>query len=126
MPLLPSKLLQRLLISANVPTDIFPHLCSAILAPIKKKNGGLKPIAVGEVLQRLTTKCLCKIVYAEIANILSPLHDQVGVGIPAGHDEIIVHTMNCIQEDDGIPHTFNSIRQQMMFEEAIRSRILYH
>ena len=70
----------------------------------KKRSGDLRPIAVGEVLRRLTSKCVARAVRAEALGILSPL--QVGVGIPAGC-EAIVHAVLNVQDDSSItPGTF--------------------
>ena len=48
----------NLLAAGQVPSSIRPYLCGATLLACKKKNGGLHPIAVGEVLRRLVSKCL--------------------------------------------------------------------
>ena len=53
--------------------DVTPHLCGASLFACKKKDGGLRPIAVGEILRRLTSKCISQAVHAEASSILSPL-----------------------------------------------------
>jgi hypothetical protein len=117
--------------SGLAPSEVFPHICGATLLAIRKKNGGLRPIAIGEVLRRLVSKCLSRMVSSEAACILSPL--QVGVGVPAGA-EAIVHSINSIQEDPSISpsqkwvllldfsNAFNSISRVNMFEE-IRSQI---
>ena len=42
--------LNKLLIAGKAPPEVQVHLCGASLIPIKKKNGGLRPIAVGEAL----------------------------------------------------------------------------
>ena len=49
---------------------------------MKNKNGGLRPIAVGEVLRRLTSKFLSRAVQSDAFDVLTPL--QVGVGVKAG------------------------------------------
>ena len=56
-----------------------PHLCGAILFASKKTNGGLRPIAVGEVLRRLTSKCVSRAVCGDAVKFLTPL--QLGVGV---------------------------------------------
>ena len=71
----------------------FPFAC-------KKKSGGHRPIAVGEVLRRLTCKCVCWAVWADAIRILSPL--QVGVGLSVGC-EAIVHSVTSVQEDISVP-----------------------
>ena len=99
--------------------------------PIQKKGGGLRPIAVGEVLRRLTSKCLSKCVKDEAFQTLTPL--QVGVGVKVGC-ETVVHAVSRIQEDPAIQpsdkwtllldfsNAFNSISRSHMFME-IQARI---
>ena len=43
----------NVLCSEYVPADAVAYLCSAFLTTLKKKSGGLRPVAVGKVLQRL-------------------------------------------------------------------------
>ena len=70
-----------------------PDLCGAFLFSWKKKGGGLQPIALGEVLRRLTSKCISRAVRGETFRALTPL--QVGVGVPVG-SEAIVHAVNSV------------------------------
>ena len=98
---------------------------------MQKKDGGLRPIAVGEVLRRLTSKCVARAVLPDALPILSPL--QVGVGIPGGC-EAILHSVMDVQGNPSIPpddrytlfvdfsNAFNSINRTVMFRE-VRSRI---
>ena len=74
--------LVNLLCAGQVAAGVVPHLCGASLLPYKKKAGGLRPIAVGEVLRRLTSKCAMKSVQCIVLEILAPL--QLGVCVPAG------------------------------------------
>ena len=53
------------------------HLCGANLLAVKKKGGGRRPIAVGEVLRRLVSKCISRAVRGEVFRVLTPL--QLGV-----------------------------------------------
>ena len=90
----------NLLCAGQVPPEVIPHLCGASLLACKKRGGGLRPIAVGEVLRRLTSKCIYKSVRLDAINLLSPL--QVGVGIPVGC-EAIIHSVMQVQDDAAIP-----------------------
>ena len=65
-------------------------LCGASLIACQKKDGRRRPIAIGEVLRRLTSKCVARAVQSEAVIIFSPL--QVGVGILVGC-EAIVHSL---------------------------------
>ena len=91
--------LVSMLSSGRVPSTIIPHLCGASLIALKKKSGGLRPIAVGRVLRRLTSKCLLLPVMAEANSILF-LH-QVGVNVRFGC-EAIVHSINSVLGDSSI------------------------
>ena len=62
----------RLLAAGCAPQEVIPHLCGATLLACVKKSGGLRPIAVGEVLRRLTSKCLSRAVQEVAISTLSP------------------------------------------------------
>ena len=117
----------NLLCAGKVPPDVIPYLCGAFLLPCLKKNGGLRPIAVGEVLRRLTSKCVTRAVLPEAINILSSL--QVGVRLPGGC-EAIVHSVVDVLEDHSIlpdhkhilmvdfSNAFNSVSRKAIFDEV--------
>ena len=58
-----------------------PRLMASRLVPLRKPNGGIRPIAVGEVLLRLASLC-ASTAAAEAGPALRPL--QLGVGVPGG------------------------------------------
>ena len=89
----------NILFSGNFPSIVVPYLCGASLMALKKKSGGLRPIAVGEVIRRLTSKCISLSVSSEAVRVLSRL--QVKIGIPVGC-EAIVHSVNSIPDDTSI------------------------
>ena len=64
------------------------HYAGASLVALPKKDGGLRPVAVGETLRRLVGKCLCHEVSDAARASLAPL--QVGVAVPGG-TEATVH-----------------------------------
>jgi hypothetical protein len=62
-----------------IPEDMGPALCGANLTPLRKKDGAVRPIAVGEILRRLVGKAILSTgVAKEEVSSLTP--DQVGVG----------------------------------------------
>ena len=75
------------LASGRTPSSILSHLCGATLLACQKKNGGLRPIAVGEVLRRLISKCLATASRHTANCTLSPL--QLGVRVKGGCEAII-------------------------------------
>ena len=121
----------NLMCAGKVPQAVVPYLCGATLLASKKRDGGLRPIAVGEVLCRLSSKCISKAVRSEAFEVLTPL--QVGVGVQAGCKSI-VHTVSPVQEDSNIlpelkwillldfSNAFNNVRRESMFQE-VRARI---
>ena len=118
--------------AGKVPQAVVPYLCGATLLASKKRDGGLRPIAVGEVLRRLSSKCISKAVRSEAFKVLTPL--QVGVGVQAGCESIIIHAVSLVQEDSNISpelkwillldfsNAFNNITKESMFQE-VRARI---
>lgn len=77
----------NILAAGQAPSSIVPHLCGASLLAGRKKCGGFRPIAVGEVLRRLASKCLSmSSKYAALARL--PPH-QLGVGVKGGCEAII-------------------------------------
>ena len=57
---------------------------------LEKKDGGLRPIAMGEIVRRIVGKSLCKDAKQASENYFWPR--QVGVGSPLGADSA-VHTV---------------------------------
>jgi hypothetical protein len=47
------------MLSGSVPTEIYPIIYGASLCALKKKDGGIRPIAVGCTLRRLVAKLGC-------------------------------------------------------------------
>ena len=62
----------------RTPPTICPHLCGATLLASIKKSGGLRPIAVGETLRHMTSKCLAASARSDALARLLP--HQLGVG----------------------------------------------
>ena len=79
-----------LLARGSAPDDLAPFLAGASVCASPKKKGGLRPIAVGESLRRLTAKCLCQEHKEAAETYLWPV--QVGCGTRLG-SEVAVHTV---------------------------------
>ena len=59
-----------------------PFLAGATLAALPKKDDGIRLVAVGEVLRRLTAKCLCTAYKERASSFFFPL--QIGIGQALG------------------------------------------
>ena len=114
----------NLLVAGKTPPIVIPHLCGATLLANKKKSGGHHPIAVGEVLHRLASKCLANLVRPLALSLLSPL--QLGVCVQGGCETIIHSTRHLISSlpDErfwalllDFTNAFNNISCEAMFVE---------
>ena len=119
------------LCAGQLPPSVAPFLCGVSFLPCKKKCGGLRLIAVGEVFRRLTSKCVSRAVHSQAPRILPPL--QLGVGIPADCEAIVHAVSNMLADTTVLPteyitllvdfsNTFNLVDRGIMFRE-IRQRI---
>ena len=83
--------LVNIMSAGDVPKEVAPYLSGARLQAGIKKDGGIRPIAVGNLFRRLTSKCSMSGVYERAAKKLGP--HQLGVGVPGGLESII-HAVN--------------------------------
>ena len=60
-----------------LPQHLQQHLCGGRLIPLIKKDGGVRPLVVGELMRTLVSKCALKEVTPQLAQ-LQP--HQIGVG----------------------------------------------
>ena len=96
------------------------------LLALKKKDGELRPIAIGYTIRRLAAKCANKYVTEKLAAQLAPI--QLGIGIPGGA-EAAVHALRRYAEDLPNDHiivkldftnAFNTLRRDEMLEAIWR------
>lgn len=66
----------------EAPPEIGPFLAGASLLALAKNDNGVRPIAVGETLRCLTSKCLCAAAKSKALDHFFPLH--LGVAQPLG------------------------------------------
>jgi hypothetical protein len=86
--------------AGKVPTEVTPYLCGGNLFASIKKSGGHRPVAVGDILRRLTSKSIAYAVAGRASDHLRPL--QFGVGVRGGC-EGVVHATRATLEDETIP-----------------------
>ena len=87
----------NVLASGRAPEEVASFLAGAPLIRLTKEDGGLRPIANGEVLRRLTAKYLCELSKEDVHRHLWPL--QIGVASPLG-SEIDVHVTRHMVEKE--------------------------
>ena len=91
-----TKLLNKM-VAGLVPPQVAPYLCGARLHASKKRDGGIRPIAVGDLLRRLASKCVAEAVSGKAAALFSPL--QHGVGVRNGCEAIVHATRGALDKD---------------------------
>ena len=120
----------NILAAGKAPTSVSRFLAGANLIALNKFKQGcppdIRPIAVGEVLRRLTAKCMCVILKEKAADFFQPL--QLGVACRAGSEKIVHGLRRCVQEHWGdedfvvfkidMQNAFNSISRQALIDEC--------
>ena len=95
------------------------------LIALRKKDGGVRPIAIGYTLRRLAAKCANFFAVNKVLSLLLPL--QVGVGVPGGA-EAAVHAFRRFVSNmpDGhvavkidFSNAFNTIRRDLILESIL-------
>ena len=121
--------LVNLFLSGRALPTFATFLSSACLVPLLKKDGvSIRPVAVGEVLRRLISKCCVRAVSVRAADYLKPL--QLGVGLANGA-EAILHALNRLirlggsQENSllalvDFKNAFNEVDRGKMLGEVLR------
>ena len=121
------SLVVNLLAQGRAPQPLAPVLAGAGLVALPKPGGGVRPIAVGEILRRLTGKCLLQLVRADARAHFWPA--QVGVAVPGGA-ETAIHTVRAwTARHAGSPakvlvkldfrKAFNCINRQVVLQQAV-------
>jgi hypothetical protein len=85
------------LLSGKLPSEICHLLYGASLCALNKKDGGLRPIAIGNCLRRLTSKLACFQSRNIVNSYLSP--HQLGVATKLGC-EAAIHTTRTFVNND--------------------------
>ena len=78
--------LVNFILAGKAPVWLRPYFFGASLIAFGKKDGGLRPIAVGLTLRRLVAKVACRIASAECIAYLKPR--QLGAGVKAGAEAL--------------------------------------
>ena len=78
------------LLGGNLTDDIAVYFAGAPLLACNKKDGGIRPLAIGHTIRRLVSKCACHTMKEKFQAFFSPV--QLGVGVKGGA-ETIVHAV---------------------------------
>ena len=86
--------------AGSVPEQIRHLFASASLFGVPKSDGGLRPVAAGSLLRRVTGKAIARKLTDKAANMFRPL--QVGVGTRAGCESIVHSVRQLVEEDPSL------------------------
>ena len=86
------------LVAGLAPRELAPFVAGAPLMALVKAGGGLRPIAIGETIRRLVSKCCCEATVEGAKVIFGSL--QVGVATQGGA-EASVHAVRKLAEEFG-------------------------
>ena len=108
----------------KIPEDIQPIFFGANLCALSKKDGGIRPIAVGTTLRRLITKVAFKPISRELGSLFRP--HQLGYGSKGG-SEAAAHaarhyltsdTKNKVLLKVDIKNAFNCINRDIILQKV--------
>ena len=91
----------------------------------KKKDNSIRPIAIGNLLRRVVSKCFNNALAQKAADLLAP--NQLGVGVRGGAEAIAhavteavkVHPSSWVLQAD-LVNAYNSVDRGVMLEEVAR------
>jgi len=95
----PLTKLCNLLVAGDAPTSIAQWIAGAPLHPLMKKDGGVRPIAVGEVIRRLVSRACCAAL--NTSEFFLEL-GQVGVGVKGGAEAAVQAVRLAITPSAGV------------------------
>ena len=79
--------LVNVMMKGQIPDSVAPYLCGGRLHAALKKGGGIRPIAVGNLLRRLVSRLAVMAVFDQAQELLGST--QVGVGRRGGAESVI-------------------------------------
>lgn len=115
-----------LVMEGKTPLSIRPFFFGATLVALNKRDGGVRPIAVGSSLRRLVSKVAGDMVIDDMSKLLAPR--QLGYGISGGAEAAVHATqlyLNNLESGQVLvkldfQNAFNSIRRDKMLEATRR------
>ena len=117
----------------HLPHSISSLLSASRLIAIPKKNGDVRPIAVGEVFRRITAKVICNQLKSNFSDHFSPL--QHGVAVEGGSEMLVHHIQLALESNPSwallktdMSNAFNSVNRSNLLQQVESSfpEILNH
>lgn len=109
-----------------IPERLRPFFFGARLTPIRKKDGGVRPIAIGTIFHKLVSSAIMSHLKEELMVFFPPV--QFGVAIPGGAENVVHGVRNCLFNDPesilvslDLKNAFNSVNRDA-FIQAVREK----
>ena len=113
--------LVNVLAAGRLPAPVAPFFCGARLHAARKKDNGLRPIAVGNLIQRLVSKVFATALADKAAAFLKP--HQLGVGVAGGCEAATHAVRQALQEEPSswvlqcdLVNAFNQVDRSHMLQ----------
>ncbi|CAL8107905.1 unnamed protein product [Orchesella dallaii] len=115
--------LSNFMLEGKVNDDFISTFYGASLIALNKKDGGLRPIAIGCTLRRLVSKLRCQVMGENLVDEFIP--HQVGFKVKGGA-EAVVHAVRTYVEKDveaeilikiDVKNAFNSVSRDVMLDK---------
>ena len=92
--------LANVMLKGDIPDSVAPYVCGGRLHAALKKDGGIRPITVGNLLRRLVSRLAVMSVFDQAQQVLAPT--QVGVGTRGGAESVIHALKRSIRSYPGL------------------------
>lgn len=113
----------NLMLSGLVNAEVVPLLYGANLIALAKKDGGIRPIAVGCTFRRLASKLCCRKFHQTLTNIFKPR--QLGFGVKGGCEAAVHAARTFLSRPDyevfikiDVQNAFNSVDRGALLSEV--------
>jgi hypothetical protein len=123
LSLAPLRAFCNFVFNGKLPENLRPLFFGARLLALRKKDGGIRPIAVGNSIRRLISKVACSMVRHNITPHLSP--HQTGFGTKKGAEAAIHATRSFIEENSNnaflkidFKNAFNCVRRDVFLRQV--------
>ena len=87
----------RAVARGSLPQAVATALGCCVLVPLEKVGGGVRPIAIGEVLRRIACRAICFQFRGEFADHFS--HHQFGVNVQGGVEQVTLAVRAKLQDE---------------------------
>ena len=116
--------LSNIMLEGKINENILPFIYGASLCALNKKDGGLRPISIGNTFRRLTAKLACSSIREPIGEYLRP--KQLGFATRGGCEAAIHASRSYLYRNKGhrivffkidFRNAFNTIERDIMLQE---------